>query len=83
MDYRHAFYMATLGGAYALNLQSHLGNFEIGKEFDAVVLTVQSNIFVCPKRDTLADVIQKVCNLADDRNVSHVFVAGKLVVGSM
>ncbi|GAX18812.1 guanine deaminase [Fistulifera solaris] len=82
LDYRHAFYMATLGGAYALNLQDHLGNFEIGKEFDAVVLTVQSNIFVCPQRDTMADIFQKLCNLADDRNVSHVFVAGKQVIGS-
>ncbi|GAX24042.1 guanine deaminase [Fistulifera solaris] len=82
LDYRHAFYMATLGGAYALNMQNHLGNFEIGKDFDAVVLTVQSNIFVCPRRDTMADIFQKLCNLADDRNVSHVFVAGKQVIGS-
>jgi guanine deaminase len=81
LDYRHAFYMATLGGAYALNMQDHLGNFEIGKEFDAVVLTVQSNIFVCPHRDTMADIFQKLCNLADDRNVSLVFVAGKQVIG--
>jgi guanine deaminase len=33
-----AFYLATLGGAKALNKQGLIGNFEAGKEADAVVL---------------------------------------------
>lgn len=82
LDYRHAFYLATLGGAKALKLDHRLGNFQLGKEFDAVVLSagVGNNIFVSQQYDTLEDVFQKCCNLADDRNVSRVFVQGRCVV---
>ena len=38
MDYRHAFYLATLGGANALSLDQKIGTFQVGMEFDAIVL---------------------------------------------
>jgi guanine deaminase len=34
------FYMATLGGASGVGLEDKIGNFEIGKEFDALVIDV-------------------------------------------
>ena len=37
-----AFYLATLGGARALYLDEWLGNFEVGKEADFVVIDFQS-----------------------------------------
>ena len=79
MDYRHAFYLATLGGAESLNLQDYLGNFAVGKQMDAVILSPGQNIFI-NDTDELADVFQKICNLGDDRNVRQVYVAGRQVV---
>ena len=86
LDYRHAFYLATLGGAEALKLQDHLGNFVVGKQFDAFVFALRhernGNIPKFPQ-DTLEDIFQKLCNLGDDRNVIRVFVAGQEVTASI
>jgi guanine deaminase len=38
LDYRHAFYLATLGGAIALSLDSSIGTLQVGMEFDAIIL---------------------------------------------
>ncbi|KAL7565555.1 hypothetical protein ACA910_003828 [Epithemia clementina (nom. ined.)] len=82
MDYRHAFYLATLGGAEALGLQDRIGTLAVGMEFDALVLSAAKErngpvqIF---DSDSLADIFQKLCVLGDDRNVKHVFVQGRHV----
>jgi guanine deaminase len=75
LDYRHAFYMATLGGADALGLADRLGTFRPGYEFDAVVLSAAAPIQIFAK-DGVEDVFQKLCNLADDRHVKNVYVQG-------
>lgn len=80
IDYRHAFYLATLGGAEALGLQHRIGTFRVGMEFDAIVLSASSPIHVF-ETDTVADVFQKLCTLGDDRHVKQVYVQGRLVVG--
>eukprot|EP00797_Seminavis_robusta_P003448 Sro1215_g253250.2 (190) ;mRNA; r:31762-32331 len=81
LDYRHAFYLATLGGAEALGLQHQIGNLQVGMSFDAFILSAKgkSNITVFPDFDSLADVFQKLLVLGDDRNISHVFVKGREV----
>ncbi len=33
-----AFYLATLGGADVMGLGNKIGNFEVGKEFDALIV---------------------------------------------
>ena len=76
LDYRHAFYLATMGGAEALGLADTIGTFAVGMELDALILTVANNIDVFPT-DTIADVFQKIMNLGDDRNVKRVFVQGQ------
>jgi len=38
LSYNEIFFLATLGGAHVLNLEDKIGNFEIGKEFDALVV---------------------------------------------
>jgi guanine deaminase len=75
LDYRHAFYLATLGGADALGLADRLGTFQPGYEFDAVVLSAAAPIQIFAK-DTVEDVFQKLCVLADDRHVKNVYVQG-------
>jgi guanine deaminase len=81
LDYRHALYLATLGGARALGLDARIGTFRVGMEFDAVVLSASGGIDgpldVFLKTDSLADVFQKLCVLGDDRNVRRVFVQGR------
>ncbi|KRT84737.1 hypothetical protein AMK59_1143, partial [Oryctes borbonicus] len=38
LTYENAFYLATLGGAKALSLADKVGNFEVGKDFDALIV---------------------------------------------
>ena len=82
LDYRHAFYLATLGGAEALGLEHRIGTLAVGMEFDALVLsanTPQVGPVQTFDRDSMADIFQKLCVLGDDRNVKHVFVQGRHV----
>jgi guanine deaminase len=85
IDYRHAFYMATIGGAQVLGLENSIGTFAVGMEFDALILSTSvvpshtDNIHVTDGVDTIADIFQKICVLGDDRNVKHVFVQGNMV----
>jgi guanine deaminase len=80
LDYRHAFYLATLGGAEALGFQDRIGTLGIGMEFDAICLSadVASPVQVFDS-DGVEDVFQKLCVLGDDRNVKSVFVQGRQV----
>jgi guanine deaminase len=91
LDYRHAFYLATLGGAEALGLQDHIGTLAVGMEFDAIVLSagnspdrIGSSLPWSPVQvfatDTVSDVFQKICVLGDDRNIAQVYVQGRKVI---
>lgn len=77
LDYRHAFYLATLGGAQALGLEDSIGTLAVGFEFDAIVLSaeVPSPLQVFDT-DGVEDIFQKLCVLGDDRNVKSVYVQG-------
>ena len=81
LDYRQAFYLATLGGAEALGLSHRIGTFDKGMEFDAFILSasVRSPVTIFDT-DTVPDIFQKLCNLGDDRNVKRVFVQGREVM---
>ena len=81
MDWRHAFYLATLGGAEALGLSHRIGTFAVGMELDAFVLSasVRSPVVVFDT-DTVPDIFQKLCTNGDDRNVKRVFVQGREVM---
>jgi guanine deaminase len=87
IDYRHAFWLATVGGAESLGLQDRIGSLKAGMEFDAMVLLMgesADNSFWPDSLDfddsqLVGDIFQKIWNLSDDRNISHVFVQGHLV----
>ncbi|OXB81729.1 UNVERIFIED_CONTAM: hypothetical protein H355_010290 [Colinus virginianus] len=79
---KEAFRLATLGGSQALGLDDVIGNFEVGKEFDALLINTKASDspFDLFSADTFEDYLQKFLYLGDDRNISEVYVAGKQVV---
>ena len=63
LDYRDAFYLATLGGAEALGFQDKIGTFRVGMEFDAIILsanTIGNVVPVFSDHDEIADIFQKL-----------------------
>ncbi|OWF53676.1 guanine deaminase-like [Mizuhopecten yessoensis] len=79
LDYKDVFRMATLGGAKVLDMDEVIGNFEVGKEFDALIIDPKAagSVIDVFENDTVEDVIQKFVFLGDDRNILNVFVAGR------
>lgn len=79
LNYEEVFYLATLGGSEALALQNKIGNFEVHKEFDALIIDMDTNtgdyLIGCDPRELL----QKFIYTGDDRNVTSVYVAGVMV----
>ncbi|XP_077200913.1 guanine deaminase isoform X3 [Paroedura picta] len=79
---KEVFQLATLGGSQALGLDAIIGNFEVGKEFDALLINTKASDspFDLFASDMFEDSVQKFLYLGDDRNIEEVYVAGKLVV---
>lgn len=82
LDHHEALYMATLGGARVLCLDDKIGNFEVGKEFDALLVDVEAPssthpVFDVFHKDTFDDILMKFLYLGDDRNILKRFVAGR------
>jgi len=77
------FYLATLGGAQAIALSDRIGNFEVGKQFDALLIDTQAPsqldpVFYTSDTDTLNDSVTKFLWNGDERNILKVWVGGKL-----
>ncbi|XP_034025892.1 guanine deaminase [Thalassophryne amazonica] len=82
LTFEEVFRLATLGGSQALALDDHTGNFEVGKDFDAIRVNVAAvggpiDLFQQEEPKVL---LEKFLMLGDDRNIVEVFVAGKKVV---
>lgn len=75
LSYKDALYLATLGGAKALAMENEIGSFEVGKRFDALVVSAADNIDVFDD-DSREDVFQKLMTLGDDRNILRVYIQG-------
>jgi guanine deaminase len=81
-----AFYLATLGAAKALSLEDKLGSFDVGKEADFTVLSVQATPLMTlrnpnPKSETLAELSElafAMVTVGDDRTITATYVAGNL-----
>nr|XP_025747392.1 guanine deaminase isoform X2 [Callorhinus ursinus] len=75
-----------IGLGTALGLDKEIGNFEVGKEFDALLINPKASdspidLFSGDLvGDTSEAVIQKFLYLGDDRNIEEVYVGGKQVV---
>ncbi|MGF1836543.1 guanine deaminase [Photobacterium sanguinicancri] len=77
-----AFYLATLGGAKSLSLDHLIGNFEVGKEADFVIIDPCSTPLQQLRYDSsrnLSDKLFMLMTLGDDRSIYRTYVDGRLV----
>ncbi|XP_067295122.1 guanine deaminase [Pseudorasbora parva] len=82
LTFEEVFRLATLGGSEALSLDERIGNFVVGKDFDALRVNVyipDGPIDLFPG-EVPKVILEKFLNLGDDRNITEVYVAGKQVV---
>lgn len=90
LDYKQGIFLATLGGAQALSLDNKLGNFIVGKDFDALLIETfagQIEKFNLPitltdnltEEDKFQQLLQKFVYTGDDRNIASVYVKGRQV----
>lgn len=78
------FYLATLGSAEVCGLADQVGSFEVGKEFDALLIGTRDNLGIMTMvedGDDLGTVFEKFIMTGDDRNILDVYVRGRLVKG--
>jgi guanine deaminase len=81
-----ALFLATLGGARALALEDKIGNFEVGKEADFIVLDSRStplmafrNADVVPATiNELAERLFTLVIMGDDRTIHATYIMGEL-----
>lgn len=84
-----ALFLATLGGARALCLEDTLGNFEVGKEADFIVLDPRATPLTAfrnqPDSPTslseLGDRAFAMMMMGDDRTVQATYILGELAYG--
>ena len=82
-----AFYLATLGGAKSLSLEDKVGNFEVGKEADLVVIDTKVTPLLKLRNagnnpDSLTDIVDELFTLmilGNEGAVKATYVAGNLV----
>ncbi|XP_077097137.1 guanine deaminase [Siphateles boraxobius] len=82
LTFEEVFRLATLGGSEALSLDEQIGNFVVGKDFDALRVNVcvpDGPIDLFPGEGPKV-ILEKFLNLGDDRNITEVYVAGRQVV---
>lgn len=81
-----ALFLATLGGARALSLEDKLGNFDLGKEADFIVLdphatpvmAMRNQNFPARSVEALAEIAFGMMILGNDRAVQATYIAGEL-----
>lgn len=75
------FYLATMGGARVMELQDTIGNFEVGKEFDAILvnIAVDNSPIDIFDHDDIETKFEKYLFVGDDRNNEKIYVQGKEV----
>ena len=75
------FFLATLGGARALDLDDRIGTLRLGNEADVIVLDPAATPLLAFRNARAQSVEEKLCvlmTLADDRAVRATYVAGTL-----
>ncbi|MEP0918568.1 guanine deaminase [Leptolyngbya sp. DQ-M1] len=81
-----AMYLATLGGAKALHLEDKLGNFEVGKEADFIVVDPRSTPIMALRNqaetpitlEALSDRLFTLIIMGDDRSIQATYLLGEL-----
>ena len=73
-------FLATLGGARALRLEDKIGNLEVGKEADFVILDLHATQlmrFRMNQANNLEEKLFVLMSLGDDRTVSQTYIYGE------
>ncbi|MEO8487058.1 MAG: guanine deaminase [Betaproteobacteria bacterium] len=76
----HAFWLATQGGASALDLGDRIGNLVPGAEADLVVLDLASTPFIAQRMDRVRNVDEALfvqMTMGDDRAIRQTWIAGR------
>ncbi|KAJ9611383.1 hypothetical protein H2200_004567 [Cladophialophora chaetospira] len=83
LSFEELVYLATMGGAEVCSLEDTVGNFAVGKAFDALVVDVglEDNINTNGWESDDMALLKKWVFLGDDRSIRKVFVGGRLVAG--
>lgn len=74
------FYLATLGGAIALDLQQRIGRFSPGSEADFIVLDPHATPLMSRRfaqSATLAERLLLFATLGDDRHIAQTYIMGR------
>lgn len=77
----HAFYLATLGAARALDLDSRIGSFAAGREADFIVLDPAATPLLARRTAAvrnIAEMLFLLMTLGDDRVVARTYLMGRL-----
>jgi guanine deaminase len=78
-----AFWMATVGGAKTLGL--NIGQFKEGFDFDAIVIDLgvaDTNLHAGDDAGSAEDTMQRIIYNAERRNITNVWVQGRMVKGA-
>ena len=76
------FYLATLGGARAMQLEGTIGNFAVGAEADFIVLDPQATPLLARRTERcngLEELLFALALLGDDRTVAATYANGRQV----
>ncbi|KAI0896097.1 guanine deaminase [Annulohypoxylon nitens] len=81
LDIGELFYLATLGGAKVCALDTKVGNFEVGKEFDALLIDADASgvMTMLEDEDSIRTIFDKFVMTGDDRNIKEVYIRGNQV----
>jgi len=82
----HLWYLATLGGARTLSLDTESGSLEAGKSADFLLLDLQSTPLVALRTDrasSIEDLLAGLIFTADDRVVRECWIAGRMVASTL
>ena len=82
LDAFKSFYLATLGGAKALNMADKVGNFDVGKEADFLVYNMAATPLLERRLKhckTIEESLFVLSILGDDRAIGETWVAGKQI----
>jgi guanine deaminase len=82
MPARQGLYLATLGGARALKLDTQIGNFEVGKEADFIVIDPDATRLTAQRMAHATNIDERLfalMMLGDDRHISATYILGEAV----
>ncbi len=80
LDPIKAFYLTTLAAAKVLNLDDRIGNFEVKKEADFIVIDLNATELMSQKMKTassISDILFNLMTLGDDRLIDEVYILGQ------